>query len=196
MEEIRRSPVEVGSLSLRTFQQDPWSMGPQTSNQPTVYVSEFLSFGGWKGMSGVCETGVCWGSLRLSHKYIPIPYIQLITAHLNITIPKRSPAEWPGLRRFKTTIPRWLFFPKILNHQQSTGVKDRFPKFILVGYMWLYSIFFNYILTWPMAKRLKLLGITYLVGKISRSNFFFQGPLAKWVYYYIFETWFWWVSCT
>ena len=26
------------------------------------------------------------------------------------------------------------------------------------------------------AKRLKLLGITYLVGKISRSNFFFQGP--------------------
>ena len=34
-------------------------------------------------------------------------------------------------------------------------------------------------LTWPMAKRLKLFGITYLVGKISRSNFFFQGPLAK-----------------
>ena len=26
-----------------------------------------------------------------------------------------------------------------------------------------------------------LFGITYLVGKISRSNFFFQGPLAKWV---------------
>ncbi len=32
------------------------------------------------------------------------------------------------------------------------------------------------ILTWPMAKRLKLFGITYLVGKISRSNLFFQGP--------------------
>ena len=31
-------------------------------------------------------------------------------------------------------------------------------------------------LTQPMAKRLKLFGITYLVGKISRSNFFFQGP--------------------
>ena len=31
-------------------------------------------------------------------------------------------------------------------------------------------------LTWPIAKRLKLFGITYLVGKISRSNFFFQGP--------------------
>ena len=30
-----------------------------------------------------------------------------------------------------------------------------------------------------MAKRLKLFGITYLVGKISRSNFFFQGPLAE-----------------
>ena len=26
---------------------------------------------------------------------------------------------------------------------------------------------------------LKLFGITYLVGKISRSNFFFQGPLAE-----------------
>ena len=25
----------------------------------------------------------------------------------------------------------------------------------------------------------KLFGITYLVGKISRSNFFFQGPLAE-----------------
>ena len=32
------------------------------------------------------------------------------------------------------------------------------------------------LLTWPMAKRLKLLGITYLVGKTSRSNFFCQGP--------------------
>ena len=31
---------------------------------------------------------------------------------------------------------------------------------------------FHY-LTWPMDKRLKLFGITYLVGKISRSNFFF-----------------------
>ncbi len=37
-------------------------------------------------------------------------------------------------------------------------------------------------LTWPMAKRLKLFGITYLGGKISRSNLFFQGPLAKWVF--------------
>ena len=26
----------------------------------------------------------------------------------------------------------------------------------------------------------KLFGITYLVLKISRSNFFFQGPLAEW----------------
>ena len=33
-----------------------------------------------------------------------------------------------------------------------------------------------------MAKRLKIFGITYLVGKISRSNFSFQGPLAEWVY--------------
>ena len=27
--------------------------------------------------------------------------------------------------------------------------------------------------------KLELLGIPYLVGKISRSKFFFQGPLAK-----------------
>ena len=33
-------------------------------------------------------------------------------------------------------------------------------------------------LTWPMAKRLKLFGITYLVGKI-KFKLFFQGPLAK-----------------
>ena len=31
--------------------------------------------------------------------------------------------------------------------------------------------------TWPMAK---LFGITYLVVKISRFDFFFQGPLAEW----------------
>ena len=37
------------------------------------------------------------------------------------------------------------------------------------------------LLTWPMAKRLKLFGdYIYLVGKISRSNFLgFQGP--KWL---------------
>ena len=34
-------------------------------------------------------------------------------------------------------------------------------------------------LTWPMAKLTKLFGITHLVGKRSRSNFFFQGPLAE-----------------
>ena len=38
-----------------------------------------------------------------------------------------------------------------------------------------------------MAKRLKLFGITYLVGKISRSNFFFQGPLAEWENHRIFN---------
>ncbi len=31
--------------------------------QPTVYGLEFLSFGSL-GKPGVCETGVCWGSLR------------------------------------------------------------------------------------------------------------------------------------
>ena len=36
-------------------------------------------------------------------------------------------------------------------------------------------------LTWPMAKRLKLSGITYLVGKISRSNFCFRVHwLSEW----------------
>ena len=34
------------------------------------------------------------------------------------------------------------------------------------------------LLTWPMAKRLKLFGITYLVGKI-KFELFFQGPLAE-----------------
>ena len=35
----------------------------------------------------------------------------------------------------------------------------------------------SFFLTQPMAKRLKLFGIIYLVGKIRRSNgFFFQGP--------------------
>ena len=29
-------------------------------------------------------------------------------------------------------------------------------------------------LTWPMAKLFQLFGITYLVGKISRSNFYFR----------------------
>ena len=35
---------------------------------------------------------------------------------------------------------------------------------------------FKDMLAWPMAKLFQLLGITYLVGKISRSNLFFQGP--------------------
>ena len=39
-------------------------------------------------------------------------------------------------------------------------------------------IYFFCKLTWPMAKRLKLFGITYLVGKI-KFIFFFQGPLAE-----------------
>ena len=33
-------------------------------------------------------------------------------------------------------------------------------------------------LHWPMAKRLKLFGITYLVGKISRSNFYESGSIG------------------
>ncbi len=36
-------------------------------------------------------------------------------------------------------------------------------------------------LTQPMANRLKLLGITYLVGKNVKFKLLFQGPLAKWV---------------
>ena len=40
-------------------------------------------------------------------------------------------------------------------------------------------------LTWPMAKRLKLFGITYSIGKISRSNFYFRvhwlSKLLVWV---------------
>ena len=40
-------------------------------------------------------------------------------------------------------------------------------------------LMFSY-LTWPMAKRLKIFGITYLVDKI-KFKLLFQGPLAKWV---------------
>ena len=35
----------------------------------------------------------------------------------------------------------------------------------------------RYILTWPMAKRLKLFGITYLVGKI-KFKLFFSGSIG------------------
>ena len=49
------------------------------------------------------------------------------------------------------------------------GWNGWFPA-ILLG-QWLNVL--NFL---PMAKRLKLFGITYLVGNISRSNFFFQGP--------------------
>ena len=34
---------------------------------------------------------------------------------------------------------------------------------------------------WP---NFDFFGITYLVGKISRSNFFFQGPLAEWGFFF------------
>ena len=34
------------------------------------------------------------------------------------------------------------------------------------------------VLTQPVAKRLKLFGVTYLVGKISRSNLFFSGSIG------------------
>ncbi len=54
----------------------------------------------------------------------------------------------------------WRFLPK------NTGGCFGFPiKIFLLG-QWL---------------NFKLFGISYLGGKISRSNFVFQGPLAKWV---------------
>ncbi len=62
MEEIRRSPVEVGSLSLRTFQQTPGAWAPQTPNQQFM-VWNSLHLGVW-GCLGYAP-GVCWGSLRL-----------------------------------------------------------------------------------------------------------------------------------
>ena len=62
----------------------------------------------------------------------------------------------------------WIYVNLSMVHRReqfgAEGIQDAF----LIG-----------TLTWPMAKRLKLFGITYLLGKISRSNFFFQGPLAK-----------------
>ena len=54
---------------LRTFQQTPVSHTPNP--QPTVYVSEFLSFGGL-GMSGVCSRGV----LGLPKRCVLLPQIR------------------------------------------------------------------------------------------------------------------------
>ena len=44
--------------------------------------------------------------------------------------------------------------------------------------LWEAVFFYSEKLTWPMAKRLKLFGITYLVGK-KEFKLFFQGPLAE-----------------
>ena len=45
-----------------------------------------------------------------------------------------------------------------------------------------FQVFVYIPLTWPSRLNgLNFWGIPYLVGKISRSNFFFQAPLAKWV---------------
>ena len=52
-------------FSLRIFQHTPGTY--QNDPQPRVYGSEFLSLGGLGiQIHGVCETGVCWGSLGIS----------------------------------------------------------------------------------------------------------------------------------
>ena len=61
-------------------------------------------------------------------------------------------------------------------------VTDRFGGLLWPGFLWdffqekrggcTHENFFH--LTWPISKLLKLFGITYLVGKISRSNCYFS----------------------
>ncbi len=53
-------------LTSKNFPTDPWSI-PQTANQQFMVRHSFhLGVkGDVMGMSGVCDPGVCWGSLRL-----------------------------------------------------------------------------------------------------------------------------------
>ena len=58
---------KIYDLLLRIFQHTPGTY-PRIPDQ-TVYVSEFLSFGGLR-IPGVCETRVCWGFLRLLYAFV------------------------------------------------------------------------------------------------------------------------------
>ena len=69
--------------------------------QLPVYDSEFLSFGGEKGMHGVCSSLVCWGSLRT----------KVVVRSLNPT----QPFSWICLR--------WVFMDcTMVNHHQTTNL--------------------------------------------------------------------------
>ena len=60
-------PWETTTFILRIFQHTPgtYPNDPLSSPFPTVYGSEFLNHLGKPGEAvWVCETGVCWGSLR------------------------------------------------------------------------------------------------------------------------------------
>ncbi len=72
-----------------------------------------------------------------------------------------------------TTDPPWhicWFFFGIRGHLQNLNTVQKMRVRISVVFYFSLGQWLNF----------KLFGITYLVGKISRSNFFFQGPLAEW----------------
>ena len=70
------------------------------------------------------------------------------------------------------TVVKFVVFTSISGNFRSLWVRC-FVFHVTRPLFWREGITY---LTQPMAKLQKIFGITYLVGKISRSNFFFQGP--------------------
>ncbi len=101
----------------------------------------------------------------------------LIWAHiidLGLLFCKGFWANYSGLR---LTSEQW--HPQHFNSRSMVLLKLEIAKLrnLVPGSLTLYSTYLA-----KQAKRLKLFGITYFVGKISRSNCFFQGPeIAEWV---------------
>ena len=67
--QIQTSSYHCGAMQIwytsKSFPTYRWNI-PQTQNQQ--FMKEFLSYGG-VGRPGVCETGVCWGSLRIQDSF-------------------------------------------------------------------------------------------------------------------------------
>ena len=73
-----KAKVSILVYMWRTYLENIWTNATMNENLPTYpwnkpqaqnqqFMKEFLSFGGL-GRPGVCETGVCWGSLRMNHQ--------------------------------------------------------------------------------------------------------------------------------
>ena len=82
----------VQRFSLRTFQQTPGAY-PKPPTNSLWFGIPFIW--GWKGMSGVCETGVCWASLRFSQQTtgFMVVSLQVLNSRNLIRISKIS--TWP-----------------------------------------------------------------------------------------------------